>query len=111
MSERSSHLYLDDIKIAIKKIEKYTAEFSEEEFINDEKTVDAVIRNLGIIGEAASNLPVPIKDENLKIPWREIIGMRNKVIHEYFGVDWDVLWETVKYDIPELKKQIKNIKL
>ena len=77
MSKRDISLYLEDIKIAIKKIEKYTKEISLKFFESDEKTIDAVVRNLGIIGEAASNIPKEIRNKYADIPWRKIIRMRS----------------------------------
>ena len=68
--------------------------------------IDAVVRNLSIIGEAVNNLPEEIKVQSPLIPWEEIIGMRNKVIHEYFGVDEDILWKTIKEDLPIFEQQI-----
>ena len=110
MSQRNPKLYIDDIKDSVKKIEIYTQEISKKVFESDEKTIDAVVRNLEIIGEAVSQLPKSFKEKHKDIPWRKIIGMRNKVIHEYFGIDWDILWDTIQDDIPELKKQIRKIK-
>jgi len=106
---RGAALYLEDILASIRKIEKYLKNTSLLTFQKDEKTIDAVIRNLEIIGEAAKNIPEKVKRENKDIPWRQIVGMRNKVIHEYFGVDIDMLWETLIKDIPQLKKQIKKL--
>ncbi|MCG2717230.1 MAG: DUF86 domain-containing protein [Nanoarchaeota archaeon] len=109
MFKRNITLYLEVIKNSIKKIEKYTKELSFDDFSNNEKTVDAVIRNLEIIGEAVNNIPKEIKVKYTFIPWNKIIGMRNKVIHEYFGIDLEILWETIKKDIPKLKKEIKKL--
>src|SRR3989338_7386831 len=106
MSQRTPKLFVDDIKESIKKIEKYTKEISEKFFESDEKIIDAVVRNLEIIGEAANKMPAEFKSKHKDIPWKKIVGMRNKVIHEYFGVDWEILWDTIKEDIPKLKKQI-----
>ena len=78
-------------------------------FETDEQVVDAVVRNLGVIGEAVNNLPADFKAKYPEIPWQKIIGMRNKVLHEYFGIDWDILWQTIEKSIPELKKQINRI--
>ena len=72
-------------------------------------TIDAVVRNLMIIGEAAKNIPEEIKSKNPKIAWSEAVGMRNKVTHEYFGVDEDILWKTIKEDLPVFKKQILKL--
>ena len=107
---RGVSLYLEDIVSAINKIEKYTKRLSFNRLKKDEKTIDAVIRNLEIIGEAAKHLPKQIKEKYFNIPWKEIVGMRNKVIHEYFGVDVDILWGTINEDIPDLKRKIRELK-
>ncbi len=109
MSNRDPKLYLEDIETSIQKIEEYTKNLSLNEFIQDAKTIDATIRNLSVIGEAANNIPDEVKSRYPHIPWEEIIGMRNKVIHEYFGVDEMILWKTVKEDLPILKKQISEL--
>lgn len=109
MPKRRPKLYLEDIKDSIKKIEEYTKDLNFDEFIKDEKTIDAVVRNLTIIGEAARNIPEEIKSKNPDIAWNEAIGMRNKVTHEYFGIDEDILWKTIKEDLPIFKKQISKL--
>jgi len=109
MSKREAKLYLEDIKNSIEKIEKYVSDTDFEKFSRDEKTIDAVVRNLEIIGEAVNNLPEEIKSENPDIPWKEAIGMRNKVIHEYFGVDDEILWKTATDDLPAFKEQISKL--
>lgn len=80
-------------------------------FKNDPKTIDAVTRNIEVIGEAAKHIPSEIRLKHVEIPWKEIIGTRSKVIHEYFGVDEEILWKTVQEDLPLLKKQMREIKL
>jgi len=82
---------------------------SYEDFLRDRKTQDAVIRNLEIIGEAAKNLPSNIKERYPKIPWRALSGMRDKLIHAYFGVSLSIVWETIKNDLPVLKQQVESI--
>lgn len=109
MSKRAAELYIKDIKDAIRKIEKYTRGVSRENFMVDEQLIDAVVRNLSIIGEAVVNIPKEIKTKNQDVAWPEITGMRNKVIHEYFGVDKGILWETIKNNLPEFKKQIRKM--
>lgn len=109
MSKRGTRLYLEDIKISIKKIEKYTKDLTFDEFVNDTLKIDAVVRNLSIIGEAVKNTPKEIKSKHHDIPWNEIMGMRNKVIHEYFDTDEDILWKTIKEDLPIFKKQISGL--
>lgn len=91
------------------KIEQYTKGLTLETFENDSKTVDAVVRNLEIIGEAAGKLPEDFRAQHEEIPWNEMIGMRNIVLHEYFGVDTEILWETVTKDISALKNKIGRL--
>lgn len=109
MSRRDIHLYIEDIKNSIAKIEKYTDKLTAGEFAADPKTIDAVIRNLSIIGEAVNNIPEDIKEQYAEMPWIAVIGMRNKIIHEYFGVDEDILWKTIKEDLPVFKEQIERL--
>lgn len=109
MSKRGIRLYTEDIRDAIKKIEKYTKDLDFYTFVKDEKTIDAVVRNLSIIGEAVKNFPNELKSKYPQVPWKEIAGTRNKAIHEYFGIDEDILWKTIKEDLPPFKKQISEI--
>ena len=111
MSSRPADLYIEDIKEAISKIESFTNDMSFDDFIKDDKTMDAVIRNIEIIGEAAKHIPPDIRLKHVEIPWKEIIGTRSKVLHEYFGVDEKILWKTIQEDLPLLKKQIRSILL
>ena len=95
--------YLSDIVKAIESVESFTRGMSYDEFVRDEKTVWAVIRGIEIIGEAVTNLPDGLKEANSQIPWTEIRAMRNKLVHEYFGVNVRVLWVTVQEDLPSVK--------
>ncbi len=106
MLKRDYKLYITDIKESIARIEEYTRDFSFENFKDDHKTIDAVIRNFEIIGEAAANLPEEFTEKYSEIPWGKIIGMRNKVVHEYFGVDPAIIWKTLQEDIPRLKEML-----
>ncbi|MDP3900495.1 MAG: DUF86 domain-containing protein [bacterium] len=106
MSKRELKLYLTDIVDSIKKIERYVRKLSFSKLKKDDKTIDAVVRNIIIIGEAVNNIPDKIKTVNPDIAWRQAAGMRNKVTHEYFGIDEETLWQTIKEDLPVLKKQI-----
>jgi hypothetical protein len=107
---RGINLYLQDIVDSIEKIEQYTSNLFFDAFAKDRKTMDAVVRNLEIIGEAAKNIPENTKTQHPNIPWQEMIGMRNKVIHEYFGISAEILWETIKNDIPLLKASIAALR-
>ena len=106
---RDYRLYLDDILEAIGKIERYTAGLSIEQFKNDGKTFDAVIRNLEIIGEAVKHIPSNIRKKSLDIPWKQMAGMRDKLTHEYFGVRFDVVWDTIRKRLPEVRPLIEEI--
>ena len=106
---RNIELYIDDIQESIRRIEAYVKSYSYEKFVKDGKTIDAVIRNFSIIGEAASRIPRKIQENYPQIPWFEIIGMRNKVVHEYFGINEEILWKTIQEDLPKLKEQLKKL--
>ncbi|SMP17500.1 Uncharacterized conserved protein, contains HEPN domain [Desulfurobacterium pacificum] len=107
--KKSPAVYLEDILESIKKIEKYTKGMSKEEFFSNDLIIDGVIRNLEIIGEATKKLPTTLKENHSHIPWKEIAGMRDILIHDYSGVDAQVIWDTIKEDLPTLKKQIQEI--
>jgi len=109
MSERDIGLYLLDILDSIKKIEKYTKNLSYREFCANQMAIDAVVRNMEIIGEASSHIPAEFRKKYQDVPWSKMKSMRNKVIHEYFGVDLDVVWETINEDLPGLGKMIRKI--
>ena len=100
---------LNDILNEINKISKFIGKKSYAKFVNDEKTIYAVTRSLEIIGEATNNIPEDIKNNYSYIPWNKISGMRNKLIHEYFGVDIETLWNTIKNRLPEIKTPIEEI--
>lgn len=100
MSKRGDQLYLQDIFDSLLKIENYTNEISYEKFVSSDEKIDAVVRNLEVIGEAAKNVSSDIQKTIPEIPWKSMIEMRNKVLHEYFGVDIEILWKTLKDDLP-----------
>ena len=103
---RDYKLYLDDIIEATKRIEKYTKGLTLERFKKNDLTIDGVVRNLEIIGEAVKNIPTNVKDKHPDIEWKKIAGLRDILAHEYFGIDVDILWDIVDNKLPELKKEI-----
>ena len=106
MPSRSWLFRIDDIVEAINKIERYTDGIDFVIWQNDEKTVDAVIRNIEVIGEASSHLPIEVQEQYEDVPWGMMKGIRNILAHEYFGIDLEIVWKTVKEDLPILKKRL-----
>lgn len=106
MSERDYRLFLQDILDSIVKMEKYTKDIDFKGFRTNDMIMDAVIRNFEIIGEATTNIPNEIQKKYPSIPWKKMKGMRNIVIHEYFGVDYNIAWRTIKKSLPPLKVKI-----
>ncbi|NTU73714.1 DUF86 domain-containing protein [Candidatus Roizmanbacteria bacterium] len=106
---RDYQLYLKDILAAIESIEAFVQGMDVGSFKADDKTVSAVIRKLEIIGEAAKGIPVEIRSKYSHIPWKEMAGMRDKLIHFYFCIDYDLIWATVKRRLPDLQLWIKEI--
>lgn len=88
---------------------EFAAHKSREDFENDKKLVFAVIRALEIFGEAAANISKQFQLKNSAIPWREIVGMRNRLIHVYFDIDYDIVWEAIKHEIPKIIPQIEKL--
>lgn len=99
--------YVKDILDSIERIENFTTAMTYDQFLEDVKTQDAVLRNLEVTGEAVKNIPDGIKKKFNDIPWKSIAGMRDKLIHEYWGVSFSIVWETIESDFPLLKEKIK----
>ena len=106
---RDWELRVNDILACIEKIKKYTADMTFEEFRNDQRTVDAVIRNFEIIGEAAGYIPESIQEKYPELAWLEMRGMRNIMIHEYFGVSLPIIWRTITHDLSMLADGLKQM--
>ncbi|MDP2753169.1 MAG: DUF86 domain-containing protein [Nitrospirota bacterium] len=106
---RDYSLYLQDIFDAMRAIEKFVEGMSFEEFRQDDKTSSAVIRKFEIIGEAAKQIPEEIRNKYPVIPWKEMAGMRDRLIHFYFGIKYDLVWHTIKDVIPQVKPAIQEI--
>jgi len=109
MSERLPKLLLEDILNSAEKIITYTKSLTYEGFIEDSKTIDAVVRNFEIIGEAANRLPDELKDNNPAIDWHKIRGLRNRIVHGYFGINYKIIWDIIEDYLPDLISQIKNL--
>lgn len=102
---RDSRVYLEDM--ATRKIASYTAALSQAEFLEDEKTFDAVVRNLEVIGEAVKKLPEDLRAQHPTLEWKKIAGLRDILIHEYFALDAEIVWDIVKNKVPTLDRAIK----
>jgi uncharacterized protein with HEPN domain len=106
---KNDRVYLEHILEAIGKIENFTNAVSKFDFDNNVMIQDAVIRNIEIIGEATKKISKPFTLAHQEIPWSEMAGMRDKLIHDYLDVDVDVVWKTIEIDLPLLKKMISKI--
>ena len=109
MRGKNPKIFLEDILESINRIERYVKGKTKEEFLDNYEKQDAIIKRLEIIGEAVKNIPSETKKKHPEIPWKDMAGMRNVLIHEYFGVIMDRVWDTAKNDIPKLKKQIQEL--
>ncbi len=109
MTNRPARIRLEDLSQAIARIRQYTAGLTYAEFIKDEKTMDAVLRNLEVIGEAARNIPEELRGTYLDIEWHRMIGLRNIVSHEYFGIDMQIIWEVATRNVPETEPLVADM--
>jgi uncharacterized protein with HEPN domain len=106
---RDYEVYLEDIRDAIDKVKRYTAGLTRETFENDDKTVDAVVRNLEIIGEAVKMIPESLRLAHMNIEWKKIAGLRDILAHQYFVIDIDIIWDILDNKLPALEGKINEI--
>lgn len=109
MKNRDYTDYINDILNSIEEAIEFTGSMTFDEFSQDKKTVNAVIRSLEVLGEAAGKIPDDLREEAAEIPWEKIIGMRNKLIHEYFGVDLEIVWTVIKEELPPLIQHLNKL--
>ena len=109
MSKRSDKLLVEDILEASEKITRYLKGYTEKKFLHDEIVEDAVVRNFSIIGEAASKISSSFKKKYPDIPWKKLVGFRNRIVHDYIGVDYSVIWNIYKNNLSDLIKQFQEI--
>ena len=109
MPKRADIDCLNDIKEAIRRINIYIENLSYEQFLEDLKTEDAVARNLEVIGEAAKNISEELKRKYSQIPWKDLAGVRDRLIHHYFGVNFDIVWDIAKKELPAITLQVEEI--
>ena len=109
MKTRDYRDYLRDILVAVNDVESFVQELTYDEFVKDRKTLNAVVRSIEIIGEASKNIPEAVKAKYKDLPWKQMAGMRDKLIHAYFGVDTETLWKAAKDNIPPLKAPIQRM--
>ena len=109
MSKRDALLLTEDIRAAMDKITRYTAGMERAGFVTDEKTVDAVVRNLEIIGEASKQMPENFKVLHATMPWAQMAGLRNRIVHDYTGIDLELIWDIVKNSVPALRVQLDGL--
>lgn len=109
MSNRADVDFVNDIREAIQRITSYLSGMSYEAFVKDLKTQDAVIRNIEIIGEAAKGVSEELRADNPHIPWKSMAAMRDRLIHHYFGINLDIVWQVVSQELPELAPELENL--
>ena len=110
MSNRPIHLLLEDIFEAAEKVIRYTDGLAYETFTKDDKSIDAVVRNLEIIGEAVRRLPEDFKEKYPDVEWEKIVGLRHRIVHDYFGIDLEIIWRILQKDLPEFRNILAKLR-
>ncbi len=108
MSKRNWIILFEDLLSSVDKIELYIEGLSEKDFFSNQLIIDAVVRNIEIIGEISKQIPLGVKEKILEIPWKALSGIRNRIVHEYFNVDVSIIWQIIEKDLPELKRNLKK---
>ncbi|MBU0519389.1 DUF86 domain-containing protein [bacterium] len=106
---RDPEIFIEDILEAINKIDSYIKGLKFDAFKENELVIDAVVRNIEIIGEASKHIPQEIKKEHSEVPWNKMVGLRNIIIHEYFGIDLEIIWHIITVNLPETKPYITEL--
>lgn len=106
---REWRFYLADMIEFAGLVLEYTEDYDQNQFVSDRKTYDATLRNLELIGEAATHIPDKVREANESIPWRQLIATRNRIIHAYLGLDDDILWNIIEVDVPELLEKLQKL--
>ncbi|MCC7355982.1 MAG: DUF86 domain-containing protein [Anaerolineae bacterium] len=109
MSKRRDADYLNDVREAMERIAIYTSGLTYDQFMADTKTQDAIVRNLEVIGEATKKLSSSLRDSYPQIPWKNLAGVRDKLIHDYFGVNYEIVWTIAQKELPTLLSQIESL--
>ena len=109
MPKRDAGLLIKDMLTAIERIDNYIADQDRASFLKDQKTIDAVVRNLEVLGEATRQLPKEFIQQHTHIQWRLVAGLRNRIVHEYFGLDLEIIWQIISEDLPPVKNQLRNL--
>lgn len=109
MSERDHVLLLQNMLDAARKIRRYTGNMTFDDFLADEKTIDAVVRNFEIIGEAANRVDPDVKEQYPEIEWKRIRGFKNRIVHDYFGIDYEIVWSIIANDLDNLIHQLEDL--
>ena len=109
MCKRNIKLLIEDMIISANKIIQYTNKLDFDGFIDDDKTIDAVIRNFEIIGEAANRISPEFRNKYPKVEWQRMRGFRNRIVHEYFGIDYEIVWSIIEYYLTDLISELKTV--